>query len=362
MTSEECIDILKNRLIALVNSGQLKATYNQSNSTISFYVNDISVEKRPLLTLRVSDHRPTYQNYIHTDLTPPSPEENTNVSIEFYKPKYNKKGKKIKDKVNSGVQVPQNVDDILPFVINSYKYTPELLEKADVEEIYNAILNWINGGLNAIYIDPFANTHKKAKVQTKIANIKWNISHNISVDNDGNYVSANGWGADYVSETRDIYNKNKRLNCNRNMKQTIRLTESKLRGMIQEAVNEALNEYGDTPLGQYNIGRAVARRKDMGMDPHAMADHFTKQHGTTYNNNNWANEFAFSNKAMEDGYNNQRQFDDAVLTNDDRGICAYKNKIGYNADKYNNQNPKKLKELERVRQQQLRNKFKLSNY
>ena len=98
MTSEECIDIIKNRLIALVYSGQIKATYNQSNSTISFYVNDISVGKRPLLTLRISNHRPTYQNYIHTDLTPPSPEENTNVSIEFYKPQYNKKGKRLNTK------------------------------------------------------------------------------------------------------------------------------------------------------------------------------------------------------------------------------------------------------------------------
>ena len=35
-------------------------------------------------------------------------------------------------------------------------------------------------------------------------------------------------------------NKNKRLNCNRNMKQTIRLTENELRGMINEAVKKAL--------------------------------------------------------------------------------------------------------------------------
>lgn len=35
-------------------------------------------------------------------------------------------------------------------------------------------------------------------------------------------------------------NKNKQINCNRNMKQTIRLTESELRGMINEVVNEAV--------------------------------------------------------------------------------------------------------------------------
>ena len=47
-----------------IDNGQLKATYKPSDSTISFYVNDIDIEKRPLLTLRLSDHNPTYQNYV----------------------------------------------------------------------------------------------------------------------------------------------------------------------------------------------------------------------------------------------------------------------------------------------------------
>ena len=243
MTSEECVDIIKNGLIDLIDGGQLKATYNQSNSTISFYVNDISIDKRPLLTLRVSDHRPAYQNYIHTDLTPPSPEENTNVSIEFYKPKYREDGRLIKNKIKPKVNVPQDINGVIPFIVNSYSYTPRLLEKSDVEEIYNAILNWINGGLNAKYIDPFANTYKKANPQTKIANIKWNISHNMSVDNNGNYVSAKGWGADYVSESNDIYKYNQN-NCNRNMrnKQVVRLTESDLHRIVKESVNKVLKE------------------------------------------------------------------------------------------------------------------------
>ena len=47
------------------------------------------------------------------------------------------------------------------------------------------------------------------------------------------------------------------------MKRTIKLTESKLRGMIQEAVKCALNEIGDTKRGQYHLGRAAMRRFNM---------------------------------------------------------------------------------------------------
>ena len=62
------------------------------------------------------------------------------------------------------------------------------------------------------------------------------IPQNISVDKDGNWVSTNGWGADYVSE-------NKQYNTNRNMKQTIKLRESELRRMIAESVKRVLREH-----------------------------------------------------------------------------------------------------------------------
>ena len=129
MTSERCIEIIRDRLIALVDSGKLNATYRPSNSTISFYVKDISVGERPLLTLRLSNHRPTYQNYVNQHLVPPSSEDNTNVSVEFYKPLYSKDGKKIKDKVNHRVKVPQTINVVIPFVVKSFKYKPELLAK-----------------------------------------------------------------------------------------------------------------------------------------------------------------------------------------------------------------------------------------
>lgn len=260
MTSEQCINIIKNRLIALVDSGQLKATYKPSNSTISFYVNDIDVGERPLLTLRLSDHNPKYWSYVQQGLTPPYEGDGVNVSIEFYRPK-KVNGRKQRNRVDTRVKVPPMVNGVVPFVVNSYDYTPEKLGETDIDLIYDAILSWINGGYGAKYIDPFANTPKKAKVQSKNANITWNIAHNISVDKDGNYVSANGWGADFVSESM----RNKKLNCNRNMnKKLIRLTESDLHRIVRESVNKVLNEIGDTNRGQYHLGRAAMRRFNMG--------------------------------------------------------------------------------------------------
>ena len=56
-----------------------------------------------------------------------------------------------------------------------------------------------------------------------------NVVQNISVDSNGNYVSENGWGADYVSETTS----NNRIKL-------IRLTESDLHRIIKESVNKVL--------------------------------------------------------------------------------------------------------------------------
>lgn len=233
MTSEQCIDIIKNRLTALVNSGQLKAKIKPSKSSISFYVTDIDMGERPLLTLRLSNHNPAYQNYIRSDLTPPSEGYNTNVSIEFYKPKYKASGRIARNRVRTKVEVPKDVKGVVPFFVNSYEYEPSILVAADIDQIYNAILSWINGGNNAEYIDPFANTPKGAKVKSKIANITWNIAQNISIDNNGNYGSANGWGADYVSE-------NKRIKTNMNNK-PITLTEADLHAIVEDVVSNMMN-------------------------------------------------------------------------------------------------------------------------
>lgn len=106
MTSEDCIEIIKNRLMVLVDSGKITARYDED--VVSFYVRDIEMGERPLLTLRLSDRRPNYQKYIRSDALPPSGNENTNVSIEFYKPKYNDDGTRKPNKVKPRVTISKN--------------------------------------------------------------------------------------------------------------------------------------------------------------------------------------------------------------------------------------------------------------
>ena len=47
-----------------------------------------------------------------------------------------------------------------------------------------------------------------------------------------------------------------------NMKQRIRLTESQLNRVIKESVRSILNEIGDTPRGQYFLGRLSSRNNE----------------------------------------------------------------------------------------------------
>lgn len=61
-----------------------------------------------------------------------------------------------------------------------------------------------------------------------------------------NTMNGNSYANNTRGEKRNLVSthrnnqENKQLNCNRNMKQTIRLTENELRGMISKAVNEAV--------------------------------------------------------------------------------------------------------------------------
>ena len=76
------------------------------------------------------------------------------------------------------------------------------------------------------------------------------------------------------------------------MKQTIRLTESELRGMIQETVKEALNEIGDTHRGQFMLGRVYSKNNEKYDDPSAskLANYaFDKKIDKNNFNSDWDN-------------------------------------------------------------------------
>lgn len=57
----------------------------------------------------------------------------------------------------------------------------------------------------------------------------------------------------------DTTNENKQYNKNRNMKQTIKLSESELKRVIVESVKRVLKESGNTKRGSYLMGRAGKR-------------------------------------------------------------------------------------------------------
>ena len=126
-----------------------------------------------------------------------------------------------------------------PIKVTEYVYNlngnPKFINSDDIKTIINSVRNIHKGS----YTDRTGKCQPPIVRMSQIPN-RYSVDTNICGDN-GTYQSPNSWGADYVSETIDIYN-NIQINYNIIMKQTIRLTESKLRVMIQEAVKEALTE------------------------------------------------------------------------------------------------------------------------
>ena len=127
---------------------------------------------------------------------------------------------------------------ISPFDVTTYQYDNTIMDERDLSQIFRSIIKFLNG---MGYKDPFEGTPKAAKVIPLSANIKpykepTRKARNISVDKDGNYVSANAWGADYVTENNKI-----KQYTNMNMK-LIRLTEADLHRIVKESVNRILRE------------------------------------------------------------------------------------------------------------------------
>lgn len=125
----------------------------------------------------------------------------------------------------------------------------------------------------------------------------------------------------------------------------IRLTESDLHRIVKESVNKILNEYGNTPEGQFMLGRLGERNKkiygdDRGVDQYAL----DKRN---------ANDAKLSKERMELAYDNggmnQYQYMDAIDRNYDRDIDHYGRQIKSSADYFKNQTDHKLKQKYRLR-------------
>lgn len=61
------------------------------------------------------------------------------------------------------------------------------------------------------------------------------------------------------------------------MKNTIRLTESQLKDLIAESVRNVLNEIGETPKGQYMLGRTAARKYAAKKNSDSIVDYAEKK-------------------------------------------------------------------------------------
>lgn len=212
INTDEIIIDLKNRFENLISNNTLNGVCEESSSnSVSFYIYKSPEESTPMLILRISDHRPYLQKMIRGENVRPSSDENTNLSIEFYKPQFTANGNRKKNRFNNKVQIPDNIPELQPFTMSSFSYSANKLEIQDIEVIYGSLLIWLfrtNG--NAAFQDPFVGTEKEAKAETKTTEITitTRTSQNIAIDKNGDYIRANGDGADLVSErlnTMELY-------------------------------------------------------------------------------------------------------------------------------------------------------------
>lgn len=124
-----------------------------------------------------------------------------------------------------------------------------------------------------------------------------------------------------------------------------KLTESRLRNMIKESVKGVINEIGDTAKGQYMLGR-LAQRQAENVPPN-------KDHDM-YSNGRYTNLYALDKAGrnmdgdgsyeptdeFDKGAFLQHQYMDAKARNDQEDMEHFKNLIIKYYNNYANQNPK----------------------
>ena len=231
---DKAIEYLKNKLINLIDQGIIKATYEESENTISFYITDITTTNRPPLTLRLSNHHENFNNRKKSKSGLPQGDDN--LSIELYKPQKGYRNR-VKSRVDMVYYAPPK-PEVIPFSVTTIEYRPWLMYGNDVNLIYQSILNWIKSkNKNTVYIDPLVKTSRRANIETHQANI---TPRRYVTQAEKNFYLRYGLG-DNIEPRYNIIKEN--INCNRNMnKKLIRLTESDLHRIVKESVNKVLNE------------------------------------------------------------------------------------------------------------------------
>lgn len=234
--SKYAVDCLRQGFERYIRYKKIDATIDIGSNYVSFYVNDFDNTGKQYMA-RTSTHHLKMQRIADKD----KPWKGDNISIAFITPK-SKQDSQVRATVRQNAQ-----GTIQPFDITTYQYNNTILDESDLSDIFHSIVSFLNG---QGYSDPFKGTAKQAKVISRHSNIKpYKVpaTHtNISIDSNNNnrITTKNGYGADYVSESKDIYNNNdiKTENYMRNNKRTIRLTESDLHRVIKESVRQCLTE------------------------------------------------------------------------------------------------------------------------
>ena len=147
----------------------------------------------------------------------------------------------IKNKWND--RVNQNVKGtIKPFIITVYEYISANLEEEDIPKISDAVIEFTKTG---IYNDPFIDTPKAARPIPRPAKIIPRKVQSEPNSKPSQEEPQQGQLSDSIIPRYNIIKENNQKYYNINMKtnkKVVRLTESKLKQMVAEAVKRVLKE------------------------------------------------------------------------------------------------------------------------
>lgn len=218
---------IKNNLKALIDNGTINAKYNESDTSVSFYINDIDNGVTSILTLRLSDHDPSLGDYVSNSDARFMPWDTENISVEFYVPMINPDGKKQRNRPNTLTIIPHKLRDTArPFKVKIYEYKPLLLDQSDVPVIYNALLQYVQGNG---FTDPLEGTPKEAKqkeTESKLVYLPRDVC-----DAEYNFYRRQGLG-DGVIRHGQVIKEARRI---RNIK-------DKIYRIVNEEINKAIAE------------------------------------------------------------------------------------------------------------------------
>ena len=150
-------------------------------------------------------------------------------------------------------------------------------------------------------------------------------------------------------------------------KNVVRLSESQLKQIVAEELNKALNEIGNTPFGQYMLGRTAARQKKYPGANYVNASDYAANKRREYdlgsydfqNGHENQNDLQYWLDAYEkdgDDYQASKLKQEKYYINRDMHDLAYAN-LPYYKKKVDDENRAKSNNL----RQQMRKKYSLNN-